>query len=65
MPNLVLYHYGPALAGPFHDPTLFTAELYDIMYTVVMYSNEERPVLFYIHIYYLFLIKVCILFIFL
>jgi hypothetical protein len=29
-----------------------------------LYSNEERRVLFYIHIYYLFVIKVCVLFIF-
>jgi hypothetical protein len=59
-------YYGPALAGPFYEISLKI--LHDLlrssMCILLLYSNEERRVLFYIHIYHLFVIKVYILSIF-
>jgi hypothetical protein len=60
------FHYGPALAGPFYEIGL--KFLHDLLRSstciLLLYSNEERHVLFYIHIHYLFVIKVYISFIF-
>jgi hypothetical protein len=59
-------YYGPALAGPFYEIGLKT--LHDLlrssMCILLLYSKEERHVLFYIHIHYLFVIKLNISFIF-
>jgi hypothetical protein len=61
-----MFHYGPALAGPFYEIGLKI--LHDLLRSstciLLLYSNEERHVLFYIHIHYLFVIKVYISFIF-
>jgi hypothetical protein len=61
-----LDNYGPARAGPFYEIGLKI--LHDLLRTSVcillLYSNKERRVLFYIHIYYLFVIKIYISFIF-
>ena len=53
-------HYGPALAGPFYEISLKILHdlLRNSMRILSLYSNEERRVLFYIRIYYLFVIKV-------
>jgi hypothetical protein len=60
------YNTTPALVGPFYEISLKI--LHDLlrssMCILLLFSNEERRVLFYIHIYYSFVRKVYMLFIF-